>query len=79
MVHSESIIKLLISSNKALIQFTAGLAHHLKHVIIDMLGRNLKLTADMMLNKLSEKRIVLILKEIIVSDTRTDKHLFNAR
>ena len=55
------------------------LAHFVENGCGAMLGRNLKLTADMMLNKLFEKRIVLILKEIIISDTRTDKHLFNAR
>ena len=69
MVHSESIIKLLISSNKALVQFTAGLAHHLKHVIIDMLGRNLKLSAYMVFNKLLKKCFIFIVHQVIVTNT----------
>ena len=53
------------------------LAHFIKHRRRAMLGRNFKLTADMMLYKLFKKCIVFITKEIIVSYSRTDKHFFN--
>ena len=55
------------------------LAHFIKNGCRAMLGRNLKLTADMVLHKLSEKGIVLIPEQIIIPYARTDKDLFNIR
>ena len=43
-----------------------------------MLGRNLKLPADMIPAKLAEKFIVLVGNKIIVPYAAADKHLFNS-
>ena len=50
-----------------------------KNVIRAMLGRDLQLTADVIADELFEEVVVFIAHQIIESDTRSDKHLFDAR
>ena len=42
-----------------------------------MLGRDLKLTAYVVLNELAEEGVVLVVQQIIKSNPRTDKYLFD--
>ena len=44
-----------------------------------MFGRNFKLSAYVMLAKLIEKLIVFVIKEIVIPDSRADKHTLYIR
>ena len=55
----------------------ARLPHHSKHVIAAVLGSHLQLTADIIAHKLSEEAVITVMHQVIISDTRTDKDLFN--
>ena len=64
---------------KLLVNLNRRLAHHHKSIICTMLGRNLKLTRNVMRNKLTEEGIVVIVDKVIKANTRSYKHLFDTR
>ena len=55
------------------------LTHLIKNRRRAMLGSYLELAADMIFNKLTEKRIVRVFKHIIISYSRANEHLFDLR
>lgn len=63
---------------KPVIYLSAGLVHIFQHVVRNVLRRYSELTADMIFQKLAEKRFVAVCNKIVKPYPRAHKHLFHA-
>ena len=55
-----------------------GFAHIIQHPFTHMLRRHPQLPADMVLAQLPQKAVVLVGQQVIIPDTGTHKHFFDA-
>ena len=72
-------IQLTVALFKAFVQLVRRLVHIVQHPLGNMLRRDLELSADVMLDKLAQERLVFVIQDIIISNARTHKNLLHIR
>ena len=79
LLFAKALGQLEITRFETVINLDRGLAHVAENAVTAMLWSNLQLSANVIANQLLEEGFVLIINQIVETDTRTDEDLLHLR